>query len=165
MAASCPSNTDSLGLLSRWRAVTKALSGSDRTGIVWRRGPVIEISKEALMQCEEKIRRQKSQGTSPGLDKQSPTANSTCASRQSCRTRRRENQKIARGRIRERRLVEDILARQLNPQLDGNASRTNPTFNALHSWRHGVAQALKMKKNQIQKKSRMCQGTTPDLQE
>ena len=54
MAASCPSNAGSLGLLSRWRAVTKALSGSDRTGIVGRIGPVIEISKEALMQCEEK---------------------------------------------------------------------------------------------------------------
>ena len=98
---------------------------------------MIKMSKEALMQSEEKIWRQKSQGTSSELGKQSPTANSPCASRQSCRTRWREKQKIARGRIRERRLVEDILARQLNPQLDGNASRIKPTFNALHSWRHG----------------------------
>ena len=29
------------------------------------------------------------------------------------------------------------MARQLNAQLDGNASRINPTFNALHRWRHG----------------------------
>ena len=143
MAASCPSNAGSSGLLSRWRAVTKVLSGSDRTGIVRRIGPVIEISKEALMQCEEKIWRQKSQGTSSELGKQSPTANSPCASRQSCRSRRREKQKIARGRIRERRLVEDILARQLNPQLDGNASRINPTFKALHSWRHGGRACIK----------------------
>ena len=143
MAASCPSNAGSSGLLSRWRAVTKALSGRDRTGIVRRKGPVIEISKAALMQCEEKVWRQKSQGTSAELEKQSLTANSPCASRQSCRTRRREKQKIARGRIRERRLVEDILARQLNPQLDGNASRMNPTFNALHSWRHGGRACIK----------------------
>jgi hypothetical protein len=95
------------------------------------------------MQCEEKVWRQKSQGTSSELEKQSLTANSPCASRQSCRTRRREKQKIARGRIRERRLVEDILARQLNPQLDGNASRINPTFNALHSWRHGGRACIK----------------------
>ena len=100
MAASCPSNAGSSGLLSRWRAVTKALSGRDRTGIVQRKGPVIEISKAALMQCEEKVWRQKSQGTSSELEKQSLTANSPCASRQSCRTRRREKQKIARGRIR-----------------------------------------------------------------
>ena len=86
MAASCPSNAGSSGLLSRWRAITKALSGSYRTGIVWRIGPVIKISKEALMQCEEKIWRQKSQGISSELGKQSPTANSPCASRQSCRT-------------------------------------------------------------------------------
>ena len=105
MAASCPSNADSSGLLSRWRAVSKALSGRDRTGILRKYGPVIEITKVALMRCEEKVRRQKSQGTSSKLEKQSWTANSPCASRQSCRTRRREKQKIARGRIRERRLV------------------------------------------------------------
>ena len=108
MAASCPSNADSQGILNRWRAVSKALSGRCRTGILRRIGPVIEISKEAVMQCEEQIWRQKSQGISPELDKQSRTANSPCASRQSCRTRRREKQKIARGRIREQRLVEDF---------------------------------------------------------
>ena len=95
------------------------------------------------MQCEEQIWRQKSHGISPELDKQSRTANSPCASRQSCRTRRREKQKIARGRIREKRLVEDILARQLSPSLDGNASRTHPTFNALHNWRHGGRACIK----------------------
>ena len=89
------------------------------------------------MQCEDKVRRLKSHGTSTELGKQSQTANSNRASCQSCRTRRREKQKIARGRIRDQRLVEDILERQLNPLLDGNASRTYPTFNALHSWRHG----------------------------
>ena len=55
MIASCPSNVGSSGLLNRWRAVIKALLCSDRIGIVRRIGPVIEISKEALMQCEEKI--------------------------------------------------------------------------------------------------------------
>ena len=67
------------------------------------------------MQCEDKVRRLKSHGTSTELGKQSQTANSNRASRQSCRTRRREKQKIARGRIRDQRLVEDILERQLNP--------------------------------------------------
>ena len=147
MAASCPSNADSSGLLSRWRAVSKALSGRDRTGILRKYGPVIEITKVALMRCEEKVRRQKSQGTSSELEKQSWTANSPCASRQSCRTRRREKQKIARGRIRDKRLVEDILARQLNPPLDGNASRTSPTFNALHSWRQGGRACIKHEAN------------------
>ena len=99
------------------------------------------------MRCEEKVRRQKSQGTSSELEKQSWTANSPCASRQSCRTRRREKQKIARGRIRDKRLVEDILARQLNPPLDGNASRTSPTFNALHSWRQGGRACIKHEAN------------------
>ena len=143
MAVSCPSNAGSLGLLSRWRAVTKALSGRDRTGVLRKCGPVIEISKEALMQCEDKVRRLKSHGTSTELGKQSQTANSNRASRQSCRTRRREKQKIARGRIRDQRLVEDILERQLNPLLDGNVSRTYPTFNALHSWRHGGRACIK----------------------
>ena len=94
-----------------------------------------------------KVRRQKSQGTSSELEKQSWTANSPCASRQSCRTRRREKQKIARGRIRDKRLVEDILARQLNPPVDGNASRTSPTFNALHSWRQGGRACIKHEAN------------------
>ena len=143
MAASCPPNAGSSGLLSRWRAVTKALSGRDRTRILRKCGPVIEISKEALMQCEDKVRCLKSHGTSTELGKQSLITNSPCASRQSCRTRQREKQKIARGRIRARRLVEDILARQLNLQLDGNASRMNPTFNALHSWRQGGRACIK----------------------
>ena len=55
MVASCSSNAGSSGLLSRWRAITKALSGGYRTETVWRISPMIEISKEALMQCEENI--------------------------------------------------------------------------------------------------------------
>ena len=35
------------------------------------------------------------------------------------------------------------MAGQLNPQLDGNASRINLTFNALHSWRHGGRACIK----------------------
>ena len=133
MAATCPLNAGSLGLLSRCRAITKALSGRDRIGILRKCGPVIEISKEALMQCEDKVRRLKSHRTSTELGKQSQTANSKRASRQSCHTRWHEKQKIARGRIRDQRLVEDILERQLTPLLNGNVSRTHPTFNALHN--------------------------------
>ena len=68
-----------LSLLSRWRAVTKTLSGRDRIGILRKCGPVIEISKEALMLCEDKVRRLKSHGTSTELGKQSQTANSNHA--------------------------------------------------------------------------------------
>ena len=35
------------------------------------------------------------------------------------------------------------MERQLNPLLDGNVSRTYPTFNTLHSWRHGGRACIK----------------------
>ena len=62
VAASCPSNIGSKGVLSRWRMICNDLSDRDRTGILRRNGPVIEINEEALVRCEERVRyRQKSQ--------------------------------------------------------------------------------------------------------
>ena len=99
-------------------------------------GPVIEIDMEALMlRRRKKNWYQKSQGISTESEKQFYTADSHRASRQSERTRRREKERVARGSIREERLVASILEKQLNPLKDGNASRTAATFNALHSWR------------------------------
>ena len=86
MAAPCPSNTGSRGLLNRRRAICNALSIRDRTGVLWRIGPVIEVNEEALVWCEERSRRQRSHGTPLELDAQCYTANSNRASRQSDRT-------------------------------------------------------------------------------
>ena len=102
--------------MSRWRAICKILSDRDRTGILRRDGPVISFNIDALVQCEEKIRRRRSQGTPPELDAQSQTANSPRASRQSNRTLRRKKEQIARERTREQQLVTRLLNEQLNPQ-------------------------------------------------
>ena len=85
------------------------------------------------MQCEEKIRRRRSQGTPPELDSQSRTANSPRASRQSNRTLRRKKEQITRERTKEQRLVTSLLEGPLNPQ-DGNARGQTVTFSSLHSW-------------------------------
>ena len=53
MAAPCPLNTGSRGLLSRWSDICNALSVRDRTGVLWRNGPVIKCNEEALVRCEE----------------------------------------------------------------------------------------------------------------
>ena len=110
VAAPCPSNTGSQGILSRWRAICKALSVRDRTGILRRSGPVIKINEEALLRCEEKLRRRRSHGTPTELGAQHFAANSNRASRQSDRTRRREKEREARERTREQRLVGGLLA-------------------------------------------------------
>ena len=68
MAAPYPSNTSSRGLLSRWRAICNALSVRDRTGVLWRNGPVIEFNEEALVRCEERVRHWRSHGTPLELD-------------------------------------------------------------------------------------------------
>ena len=88
------------------------------------------------MQCEEKIRRRRSQGTPLELDAQSPTTNSPRASRQSNRTLRRKKEQIAREHTREQQLVTRLLNEQLNPQ-DGNAQGQTVTFSNLQSWRQG----------------------------
>ena len=134
VAETYPTNAGSMGILSRWRAVCKTLSAVDRTGIVRRSGPVLEFNMEALVRAEEKIRRQKSHGTSPELGAQQNAASSHRASRQSNRALRRMKEQIARERTKETRLVTSLAERQLNPK-DGNASRMTVTFSALHSWR------------------------------
>ena len=116
------------------------LSDRDRTGILWRNGPVIEINEEALVRCEERVRyrqksQQKIQRISGELGAQSRTANSTCASRQSHRIRRRMKERAAQERTKEQRLVVGLLERQLNSLQNGNASRMTATFSALSSWR------------------------------
>ena len=79
--------------------------------------------------------RQKPEMVSTELDAQPRAANSTRASRQSMRTLRRMKEREARVIIRDERLVKGLLARQLNPIEDGNASRMTTTFSTLHSWR------------------------------
>ena len=132
MVVTCPTNTGSKGLMSRWRAICKSLSDSDRTGVLRKNGPVISFDVEALVQCEERIRRQKSQGTPTELGAQSKTTSSPCASRQSNRALRRKKEQIARERTKEQRLVTSLLEGQLNPQ-DGNARGQTVTFSSLHS--------------------------------
>ena len=122
--------------MSRWRAVCKTLSDSDRTGILRRDGPVISFDMEALVRCEERIQRRKSHGTSTELDAQRNAASSPRASRQSNRTLRRKKEQIARERTKEQQLVTRLLEGQLNPQ-DGNARGQTVTFSSLHSWRQG----------------------------
>ena len=75
MAAPCPSNTGSRGLLSRWRVICNALSARDRTGILRKNGHIIEFNEKALVQCEERVRRRRSHGTPVELDALCHTAN------------------------------------------------------------------------------------------
>ena len=99
-------------------------------------GPVIEISMKALTKRKgKKNGRQKPEMVSKELDAQPRAANSTRASCQSVRTLWRMKQREAQVVVRDERLVESLLARQLNPIDDGNASRMTTTFSTLHSWR------------------------------
>ena len=149
VAETYPTNAGSMGLLSRWRAVCKTLSDVDRTGIVRRSGPVLEFNLEALVRCEEKVRRQKSHGTSTELGAQRNAASSTRASRQSNRALRRMKEQAARERTKETRLVTSLAERQLNPK-DGNASWMTVTFSALHSWRQKGRVSTESEVNQNQ---------------
>ena len=116
--------------------MVKTLPDSNRTGLLRRIGPVIEISVEALMKRKgKKNGRQKPEMVSKELDAQPRAANSTRASRQSVRTLWRMKEREARVVVRDERLVKSLLARQLNPIEDGNASRMTTTFSTLHSWR------------------------------
>ena len=161
MAATCPTNVGSLGVLSRWRAVCKTLSDVDRTGILRQSGPVIEINMEALVRCEEKIRRQKSHGTSKELGAQRNAASLNRASRQSNRALRRMKEQIARERTKETRLVTRLMERQLNPK-DGNASRMTVTFSTLHSWRQRGRESTESEENQNQEKQEKPQESRDD---
>ena len=99
-----------------------------------RNGPILDFDMEALVRCEEKIRRQKSHGTSTELGAQRNAASSPCASRQSNRALRRLKEQLARERTKEQQLVTRLLDGQLNRK-DGNASRMTVTFSTLQSWR------------------------------
>ena len=97
---------------------------------------MIEISVEALTKRKgKKNGRQKPEMVSKELDAHPRAANSTRASRQSVRTLLRMKEREARVIVRDERLVKSLLARQLNPIEDGDASRMTTTFSTLHSWR------------------------------
>ena len=96
---------------------------------------MIEIDLVALRHGAGFNGRPKSHGTSTELESQRNAANSTRASRQSNRTRRRENDRVARGRLRELRQVEGLLETELNSIKGGNQSRTTTTFSNLQRWR------------------------------
>ena len=133
--AACPSNVGPKGRWSRWRDLEKTLPDSNKTGLLRRIGPVIEISVEALTKRKgKKNGRQKPEMVSKELDAQSRAVNSTRASRQSVRILRRMKEREARVIVRDERLVKSLLARQLNPIEDVNASRMTTTFSTLHSW-------------------------------
>ena len=105
-------------------------------------------------------------GLQQELESQLNAANSTRASRQSNRTRRRENDRIARGRLRELRLVEGLLETELNSIKGGNQSRTTTTFSTLQRWRQrGRTNTEDEVKISPKKKSRRRQGTTSISQE
>ena len=116
---------------------------------------------EALVRCEEKIRRQKSHGTSKELGAQRNAASSNRASRQSNRALRRMKEQIARERTKETRLVTRLMERQLNPQ-DGNASRMTVTFSTLHSWRQRGRESTESEENQNQEKQEKPQESRDD---
>ena len=119
-----------------------------------KRGPVIEIDMEALILRRRKIGYPKSRGISRESEKQHFAADSTRASRQSERTQRRIQERIARASIREERLIASLVERQLNPMQDGNASRTAENFNALHSLRQGSRASIKAEENSENSKER-----------
>ena len=96
---------------------------------------MIEIDLVALRHGAGFNGRLKSHGTSTELESQRNAANSTRASRQSNRTRRRENDRVARGRLRELRQVEGLLETEFNSIKGGNQSRTTTTFSNLQRWR------------------------------
>ena len=106
---------------------------------------------EALVRAEEKIRRQKSHGTSTELGAQQNAASSPRASRQSNRALRRMKEQAARERTKETRLVTSLAERQLNPK-DGNASRMTVTFSTLQSWRQRGRISTESEENQNQEK-------------
>ena len=83
----------------------------------------------------KKNRRQKPEMISKELDAQPRATYSTRANRQSVRSLRRMKEREALAIVRDERLVKSLLARQLNPIEDSNASRMITTFSTLHSWR------------------------------
>ena len=88
------------------------------------------------------------------LDAQPRATNSTRANRQSVRALRRMKEREARAIVRDERLVKSVLARQLNPIEDSNASRMTMTFSTLHSWRqrgHACAENEDKTKNTQEK--------------
>ena len=127
---------------------------------------MIEIDLVALRHGAGFNGRPKSHGTSTELESQRNAANSTRASRQSNRTRRRENDRVARGRLRELRQVEGLLETELNSIKGGNQSRTTTTFSNLQRWRQrGRMNTEDEVKISPEKKSRRRQGTTSISQE
>ena len=131
----CSSNAGPNGYWSRWRAGKNALSGSDRTGI-WRKyGPVLVLNMEDLaLRMDEKNGAPQSRGIAQERDTQHRAAHSSRGHRGGNRIARREKERDTRTRAEWKRQVTLTLEAALNSLKSGSEPRKEVTVNRLQCW-------------------------------
>ena len=134
-AATCPPDVGPSRVLRKWREFSKNSSNSDRTGVLRKKGPVIEISMEDLTRrMEQKNGRPQSHEIAKDSNIHNYGIRSSRIGRQSNRLLRREHERAIRERVRCQRQVSSALETQLNSIKGGNASRIALTLNKLQRW-------------------------------
>ena len=129
--ASCP---ESHGPAAVWRSLLKDLPQRDRAGHMRRMGSIVEIDLEALTR-ERRKRKSPAGATMAGMTMQPPSGRAK-APRIYLRNRllRRDNERKARDRIRDKRFVTRLLETMVSPKSGGTESCEGVTTSALQGW-------------------------------
>ena len=119
-----------------WRNAVNSISKRVRAGYLRRNGPIIEVDLAALARSKGAAVRTVSQGKQRQNDEQQTQPSlKTREGRQSNRLLRREKERKARARAREKRFVTHIMKTVMSPLRGGIQSRTVVTPNQLQNWR------------------------------
>ena len=119
-----------------WRNVVNSISKRVRAGYQRRKGPIIEVNLAALACSEGAAVWTVSQGKQTENDEQQMQPSlKTREGRQNNRLLRREKEREARARAREKRIVTHVMQTVMSPSRGGIQSRTVVTPNQLQSCR------------------------------
>ena len=129
LEASCPERH---GPAAVWRSILRDLPQRDRTGHVRRQGSVVTVDLVALARVKE----QRSADPTVAVMSMHPPSGRAHAPRVYLRNRllRRDRERKARERVRERRIVTSLLETQVSPSSGGTESCEGVTTSILQDW-------------------------------
>ena len=140
----------------------KYLPRVDRVGVLRRMGSVLTLDKVALRHAMEKEYADQRQLKGATVECSSGVAHSSRSSRGGNRLERRDRERRKRESLRDQRTISQVLARSLNPIVDGSDLRTLGTTGKLQILQQ-IAISSTEDEKKIQKKAVQYMWESPHI--
>ena len=161
-AISCSANAESHKSIKNWREAVKYLPRVDRAGVLRRMGSVLTLDKVALRRAMEREYAGQRQWKGAAVEcSNSGVAHSSRSSRGGTRLERRDKERRKRESLRDQRTVSQVLARSLNPTVDGSDPRTLGTTGKLQILQQIAVSSNEEWEKKSSKRQSIYVGITP----